>query len=120
MNKRSKAWAFTIFNYDDEIVSNLREAKGFNETTITHLFYGFELTRNDKPHLQGYIKFNNEVSLKATKEILGATTAHLEPARMPMKNNFQYCLKTGSYEIIYFDEVHIASNTDMIEVDHDI
>lgn len=89
MTKRSKSWVFTINNWTEE-----------DETRITLLgaqytVYGKEIGASGTPHLQGYVYFKNQRSLKSMSKKL--PRAFLEKRLGSHEQARDYCKKDGDF-----------------------
>lgn len=89
---RHRSWCFTVNNWTDSdkslIVSLVSEAPAW--------IYGEEVGENGTPHLQGFIKFKNQVRFSTLKSKL--PRAHWIKARGSVDDNFKYCSKDGKFE----------------------
>ena len=71
----TRGWCFTINNYteaDEHVVFEM-------EQYAKYVVCGRECGENGTPHLQGFVYFSTEKSMKQMKEI--HSTAHWEPMR---------------------------------------
>ncbi len=88
MSKRSRAWCFT--SYLTTVVSD--------HGSVKYLCYGKEkCPTTGKAHLQGYVEFENGVTLKSVKRRLGDPALHLEARRGTSKQARDYCAKDGEF-----------------------
>lgn len=88
---RSRGWCFTINNPTGWDIADLEKAI---EAT-NYLCYGKEVGEEGTPHLQGYLRFQNPVSLKRVKLLL--PRAHLEIQKGTVDQAIQYCEKDGEF-----------------------
>lgn len=98
IKKKSKVrnWCFTewdLTKYDDWKTLNLQA------THIRYIVYQKEqgnkrTTDNEGIHLQGYIEFENAITLQTVKQRLHSDQIHLEPRWDTAKTAREYCLKT--------------------------
>jgi len=92
-NPRFTKVCLTLNNYTDDDFTNLIEEC----TKMKYKFIiGKEVGANGTKHLQGYIEFGKQISLKGLKEL--NDKAHWEKARGNRDQNFTYCSKDGEYE----------------------
>lgn len=92
MNTRSRAYCFTVNNWDDddcaECILLADEAR--------YLIVGFEEgEEKNTPHLQCYVYFENARLFSSMKKKF--PTAHFEQARGTPIENKQYCSKEGDF-----------------------
>ena len=88
----TRGWCFTINNYtehDEHIVFDMAE---YAKYVVCGREFGEE---NGTPHLQGFVYFSTEKSMKQMKEI--HPTAHWEPMRGTVDQASEYCKKEGDY-----------------------
>lgn len=88
-NTRGRAWCFTINNYTDETIANLKQLW---DDTPTHYLFGEEKGEQGTPHLQGCVRFENARTFSAVKKML--PTAHIEPCKNWIAAS-TYCAKDG-------------------------
>ncbi|AXH74143.1 MAG: putative viral replication protein [Cressdnaviricota sp.] len=87
---RARAYCFTSFDVSDDYQKLL--------TTLPckYLVYGRELSPSTgKPHLQGYIYFENARSFESTCKLLG--NAHVESSKGSSQENRDYCTKDKDF-----------------------
>lgn len=83
---RSYAFVFTQNNYPDtKLVDNLE---------CQYIIYGKEVGESGTPHLQGYVKFNSNKSVKVVRKLLPG--CHIEIAKT-MDEAIEYCKKEGDF-----------------------
>lgn len=91
---RSRGWCFTLNNPTEVDFAQLKTL----ETKSSYFIYGKEVGEEGTPHLQGYIYFKSQRTLKSLKKQL--SRAHLEVARGTPEQNKDYCSKDGDvYEV---------------------
>lgn len=89
---KSRAWAFTINNYTDADGANLAAI----ESVINYMIIGKEGKDTATPHMQGYVKLKNAMSMKAlSKKYM--PRAHITEARESAAVNKKYCSKEGDF-----------------------
>lgn len=86
---KSRAWAFTLNNYNED------EERILHELQCQYLVVGREVGELLTPHLQGYVYFPTQRYLNGCKKIL--QRAHWEIARGNAQANFIYCSKGGNF-----------------------
>jgi len=96
--KKLRRWAFTWCNYtevDVEYLQNIPADKA------DYVIFGFELTQEDVPHLQGYVEFSVPLSGQAAKARLdpvnkAKSKVSLDMAYKGREANIEYCKKFDS------------------------
>lgn len=83
---RARAWCFTLNNYSDEEVEELRAVE------CEYMIAGDEVGENETPHIQGYARWGTVKSFDQIKKMLGER-CHLESARGSPQQNVDYCSK---------------------------
>lgn len=90
---RFRRWCFTLNNYTPEHEEYL---KGFGEAS--YILYGYEKApKTGTPHLQGYMEFDDKVSMSHIKSELGIQKIALFQCKGNQKQNIAYCMKGGNY-----------------------
>jgi len=104
---RSRAWVFTINNYEC-CVEWVHENMVYRTTSVPALFELVGLwtpqplylvceteiaPETGTPHVQGYVVFENALSLKSVSCLPGMSSAHLDAARGNPIENRTYCSK---------------------------
>lgn len=86
---KSRGWCFTINNYTDDDIDKL------NQVECQYLIYGREVAPSTgTPHLQGYIHFSNETTLRAVaKKVI--PRGHYEKRLGTIQEAIDYCKKDG-------------------------
>lgn len=88
MTKRSIGFAFTCNNYTEEHEQKIKDLE------YTYLVYGKEVApTTGTPHLQGYIHFPNQRSVKKLRKMLPGFS--IDAARGTAQQNRVYCTKTN-------------------------
>lgn len=88
---RSRGWCFTLNNYVPEDEEHLKQIE------CQYLVFGRESApTTGTPHLQGYVHFSSEKTLRRVKAILGARF-HLEPRLGTIEQAIEYCKKDGDF-----------------------
>lgn len=89
MGQRSRAWAFTINNFEDE------DKKKLCDLDCQYIVFGEERGEEGTPHLQGYVYFKTLKSLKQLKKVV--ERGHYEVAKGSAEQNRVYCTKDGEF-----------------------
>lgn len=75
-DNRRCAYCFTWNNYTDEDIRKL--CMFTEEPKLKYLTYGMEVGESGTPHLQGFMYFNQKVSIVNIKKMLNAEAIHIE------------------------------------------
>jgi len=107
-----KNWCFTVNNYNDE------DIKGLKEIDCKYIICGAEIGENGTPHIQGYVHFQTDKSLKQLKKMI--PRGHLEKCKGNAQHNITYCSKDNN--ILYTKGTAPAQGKrkDLEEVRNDI
>lgn len=90
-NQRSRTWAYTIFDYEDDNTLVLAP-------TSTYQVYGYEVCpETQRKHLQGYISFSETKTMSSVKKMFRKDSMHLEIPKGTSEQNRAYCIKEGNY-----------------------
>lgn len=100
-DSKSRTWCFTVNNYDQSIIDLV--VSTVSKNTVLKYIYGFERGDQGTPHIQGYIRFKNQVRFSTVKRKL--PTAHWEVAKGTDDDNYVYCSKEGDFRTNYRKEV---------------
>lgn len=87
---RSRAWVYTLNNYEDAEEASLKKVKS------KYHVIGKEIGECGTPHLQGYIYFVNAKSFKTVKKLLGER-CHIETRKGTHEEADEYCRKDGEF-----------------------
>ena len=90
MSKKSRSFCFTINNYNELELNQLKDI------VCKYIIIGDEIGESGTPHLQGYISFVNPISFESLKRQM--PRAHISVANGTAEQNTQYCSKE---KIIY-------------------
>jgi len=121
---RKEAIVFTLNNYTEDEEKSLstlvgREFQiGRTLVSVKYVLYGREVGAEGTPHLQGYLRFDRDVSVEQVircRERIGLRNAFLEGARGSFVKNFKYCTKDGSY-LEFGERPASGSRTDLNEI----
>ena len=96
---RTRRWVFTLNNYSESEYENMIE---YAVSKSQDFCIGKEIGETGTPHLQGYIEFKGQISLKTLKDLNGR--AHWEKARGNKVENWKYCSKDGDYKASWEEE----------------
>lgn len=91
---RCRGWCFTINNYGDGIVDELKTKLAGSVYYCFQREVGEQLT----PHIQGYVYYKEVKSFKYMKEL--GLNAHLSMARGTAEQNRTYCSKPGGTDFL--------------------
>lgn len=92
---RSKSWCFTVNNYTEDELNELRGLE--SGSGCTYLVCGIERGDSGTPHIQGYIEFGSRLRLATVKRIRGFGRAHLEVRRGTASQASTYCKKEEDF-----------------------
>lgn len=94
---RAKNWCFTVNNYTQDQVHQLRDLwNPDGESKIRYVCWGYEVApATGTKHLQGYVSFKNQLRFNAARSLL-PSGAHIEKAKGNPKQNKEYCEKDES------------------------
>lgn len=106
MSARSRAFIFTINNWTPEDLDYIKYC-GYQ-----YVVYGKEVGESGTPHLQGYVYFKTQRTLKSVSKKL--PRAHLEVRKGSHKQAKEYCIKDGVFEE-YGDEPQQSGGDSMAE-----
>lgn len=89
---RNRNYCFTLNNYQDNQVQQIKELGGVN-----YIGFGYEVAPSTgTPHLQGYINFSNSKTFSAVKKLL-PDGCHIEVCKGLPSQNMTYCEKEGNF-----------------------
>ena len=92
-----KRWVFTLNNYEEG--RNYREHLAKEEHKIRRAVFGYERGAEfGTRHIQGYLELDRTYRIAHVKRIL--PTAHWEGAKRCAAANYDYCTKSGHFEVI--------------------
>lgn len=93
-NQKSRSYCFTINNYTQEDIDNCCKLK------YQYILLGNERgEKNETPHIQGYVYFQNPVSFNTIKKNI--SRGHIEICKGSCQSNINYCKKEN--DILYED-----------------
>lgn len=95
MPNGAKLWCFTINNYTDDIFPLLDEL--YDSKQVSYICVAREVGASGTPHLQCCCRFEQRVSFKRAKELLGGDIVHIEQMRGTLDQAAEYCKKDGDY-----------------------
>jgi hypothetical protein len=90
-----KGWCFTLNNYTQEHIYNLRDL--IDGTNIAYLVFGREVGEQGTAHLQGYLHLSSKKRFNYVKDLLPGNP-HIEGAKGTPSQNRTYCTKDGDFE----------------------
>lgn len=91
MPNGARNWCFTLNNYTDDEISLLRTIS----SQVRYLCFQKEIGQEGTPHLQGFISFKKQTSLRSVKALV-SNRAHFEISKGSPKQNRDYCSKSDS------------------------
>lgn len=109
--KQSNRWTFTLNNWTDSELSNLKTIAN----TLRFIIVGKEMGESGTPHLQGYLEVKKRCTLTAVKTMLGSRY-HLEIAHGDAEANIAYCSKEGDVVIKEGSPVKQGQRKDLEEI----
>lgn len=86
---RHRSYCFTINNYTAKDIDKLLDAY------FKYMCFGFEVGKDDTPHIQGYIQYYTTRSFAAIKKDI--PRAHIEISKGSPMQNIEYCSKDGEF-----------------------
>lgn len=94
---RAKNWCFTINNYDDAAIHQLRDLwNPEGDCQIRYVCWGYEVApATNTKHLQGFVSFVKQLRFKAALALL-PKGAHIEKTKGSPAQNRDYCSKDES------------------------
>lgn len=91
--KTTRCWynyVFTKFQYDDAYI------QGLKDVDTRYICFGEELTKEGKPHLQGFVCFKTRIAWSSAKTLLN-NPSYLDHMRGRIEDNDLYCKKDDKY-----------------------
>lgn len=86
---KARAFTFTINDFDENTEEFLQGLE------CRYIIYGYEIAPvSGRPHLQGYVYFDNPRSFKAVTKLI---KGHIETAKGAPEQNYDYCSKDGNF-----------------------
>jgi hypothetical protein len=85
-------FCFTLNNYTDEEINQIKESKFWQ-----YICWGEEVGSEGTPHLQGYCELKTRRRLGAVKKSEGFQRMHMEPREGSQKQAIDYCTKDGKF-----------------------
>ena len=89
-------WTFTLNNYNENV--NYKDYLSRHSFRIKRPVWGYEISSNNVPHLQGYMELERSFRRSHVLKIL--PSAHWEGANGDSLANYRYCTKDGRYDVI--------------------
>ena len=74
----------------------MEEEETIRNAPCAYMLFGRERGDEGTPHLQGYVHFKNEKSLKQLKALM--PRAHVEARKGTIQQAIEYCQKEGDWE----------------------
>jgi len=95
MGSRSRAWCYTITKTETE---DLSRDWTWKEIDCIYHIMGYEVCPTTKrPHIQGFIYFENGKTMNAVKTLFQCKEMHLETKRGTFKQASDYCKKENEF-----------------------
>jgi len=88
--QRSRTWCLTINNFTEADIKALQALK------TTYLIIGYEEGKEETPHIQGFLRLKNPMTMTALSKKL--PRAHLEVNHGTPEQAAEYCKKEGRFE----------------------
>lgn len=85
--ERKRCWTFTLNNYSDKDIKNIKEVKG------NYLFQEEVAPSTGTPHLQGFLEYKNPVRFSTVKKLI--PKGHIEVCKNKVAS-IRYCVKLES------------------------
>lgn len=89
---RLRNWVFTLNNYTEDEYDYLTNVV---DMQWSYIVFGKETGENGTPHLQGYVEFDEALTMGQVKKRLGCDRFHLEQRRGTQEQAVTYCKKDG-------------------------
>lgn len=92
INKRSRAWAWTLFDYSQDDCEEIKKIK------CVYICFGKEVTpTTNRPHLQGFVYFKNPVRRDTVKSLFPRNDVSVGTMFARVEDNIRYCKKDGDF-----------------------
>lgn len=88
---RYRNYCFTLNNYTEDEINLLMLSD------YSYMIFGYEIGENGTPHLQGYIEFDDKMTIVGIKKHLGIDRIHLESRRGTQEEAINYCKKDNDF-----------------------
>lgn len=119
IKKRLRRYRFTLNNYTQEEEELLCQFAKLPK--VRYLCYGYEIApTTGTPHLQGFIQFNEGVTIKWIKEKSAVSRACFLSADCSVEANVAYCKKDGRGFIEYGQKTQQGCRTDLSSIRDEI
>ena len=89
-------WTFTLNNHNENV--NYKDCLSRHCFRIKRAVWGYGISSNNVPHLQGYVEL--EMSFRRSHVLKILTSAYWEGANEDSLANYRYCTKDGRYDMI--------------------
>ena len=107
-----KNWCFTINNYNDDDINGLKEID------CKYIICGIETGDSGTPHIQGYVNFQTDKSLKQLSKHI--PRGHLTKCKGNAQHNITYCSKDNNILYTKGTPPQQGRRKDLEEVKNDI
>lgn len=92
MSSRFRGWCFTINNYSSQDIDDLLDLH------FEYLVIGFEVGKQQTPHIQGYVYFHDGKTFETVKKKFPKKT-HIERQKGSPEQASIYCMKDGEFYV---------------------
>lgn len=93
MTKRFRNWCFTLNNYTEVDLANLKQ----EHDQVRYICFGKEVgEKTETPHLQGFVVFHNAKTFTQCRQQF-TERFHIEQANGDVNQNIAYCSKDGDF-----------------------
>lgn len=89
---QKRNWCFTLNNYCEEDICKL------DKIDCKYMVYGFEIGKNETPHLQGYLQLKKKLRMKGLKKMIDINKIHLEKQKGTVDEAANYCKKDKNFK----------------------
>jgi len=110
-----KDWVFTLNNYTDADVEDLRTS--LSTDAVKYAVFGYEVGESGTPHLQGFLSLVKKKRITGVKSIVNER-AHLETRKGSKSQAIEYCKKDDNFE--EFGDVSMATGKQGNRTDLDL
>lgn len=94
----SKIWCFTVFDYTDEIIENMKIAcSSVPDVKIDYIFGKEICPDTQRKHLQCAVRFSKKMRWRTVFSKVLPNSTHREVAKGSWQSNIAYCSKDGDY-----------------------
>lgn len=116
-NKEVKRYCFTLNNYTEEDIINLKSA--FSKLDCKYIL-GYEVGEAGTPHIQGYINLKVKKSFSSIVKHLNNKRIHIESCKGSEEHNIKYCTKDNNYDSNFIEKPYIEEIDNLYKWEKDI